>query len=187
MATLFSVIQQHPIIMAHHDQLLRFLVADAKQPVACLKTAWFAYDYSNWSGANTFQVLADYYCKAGFDARMIYVHYVIEGLEGVLFQSKLDEIAGRLSTCDAINLWWRSWLSAFNALIEEQRQAMDPSIWQAIEPLFSYLNIHGQTVQADHVLMLLCDYLRQIYSTDYGLQAFWLNQAKTSLSRNLVA
>lgn len=173
--------QQHPLKLAHHDQLLRFVLADAGA-IACLNTAWFAYDYSNWSnGQSAHNSLVHYYTKAGFDERMIYVHSLLEGLEGALCQLKLDELAGRDFQYVAINShWWNSWLNSFRETTEIYRETMSPEIWLLLEPLVNYIN-QPDDANIYAMLQLLCDFLHGVYGTDGGLQFFWLTQAADSL------
>jgi glycosyltransferase involved in cell wall biosynthesis len=177
----FGFIQQHPVKLAHHDQLLRFIIADAGH-IATLNTAWFAYDYSNWSNGQTAQEsLVYYYTKAGFDERMIYVHSVLEGLEGALCQLKVDELAGREFQYTAINgYWWHSWLAMFRQMTDANRDIMNPEVWVLLEPLVNYLN-SSDDVNVYQILQLLTDFLNGIYGSDKGLQDFWLNQAADSL------
>lgn len=177
----FRFAEQHPIKLAHHDQLLRFVIADAGQ-IGCLNTAWFAYDYSNWSNSDTAQnALIYYYTKVGFDDRMLYVHSVLEGLEGALCQIKLDEVAGREFQYEAINgCWWGSWRVAFGQMIDNNRDTMPPELWQLLEPLVNYLT-NPEDANVYQVLQLLSDFMTGIYGSDKGLQDFWLNQAADSL------
>jgi glycosyltransferase involved in cell wall biosynthesis len=177
----FNFMREHPIKLAHHDQLLRFIVADAGN-IACLNTAWFAYDYSNWSNGQTAQnSLIHYYTKAGFDERMIYVHSILEGLEGALCQFKLDELAGREFQYTAINgYWWNSWLTMFKEIINNNRESMSPELWQRLEPLVNYLN-SPDDVNVYQILQLLSEFLHRVYGSDKGLQDFWLNKAADSL------
>lgn len=177
----FKFIQQHPTKLAHHDQLLRFIIADAGN-IACLNTAWFAYDYSNWSNGQTARdSLVHYYTKAGFDERMIVVHSVLEGLEGALCQFKLDELAGREFQYTAINgCWWHSWLTQFREMINTNRDSMSPELWQLLEPLVNYLT-SPDDANVYQILQLLSDFLCGVYGSDGGLQDFWLHKAAASL------
>lgn len=183
----FRFAQQHPIKLAHHDQLLRFVIADTGQ-VRCLNTAWFAYDYSNWSNGQSAQdSLVYYYKKAGFDERMIYVHSLLEGLEGALCQFKLDELAEREFQYAAINgYWWGSWLAAFRQMIDANREAMNPDLWQLLEPLVHYLNLPDDA-NIYQILQLFSEFLTGVYGSDGGLQDFWLTQAADSLRIDLIA
>jgi hypothetical protein len=177
----FNFMQQHPIKLAHHDQLLRFIVADTGR-IACLNTGWFAYDYSNWSNGQSAQdSLVYYYTKAGFDGRMLYVHPALEGLEGALCQLKLDELAGREFEYSAINgHWWNSWLTIFRQTMENNHSTMEPALWQLLEPLLlSLTTAHDANIY--QILQTLCDYLRGTYGHDSGLQDFWLHKAADSL------
>jgi glycosyltransferase involved in cell wall biosynthesis len=177
----FNFLQQHPIKLAHHDQLLRFVVADAGN-IACLNTAWFAYDYSNWSNGQTaHDSLVHYYTKAGFDERMIVVHSVLEGLEGALCQFKLDELAVREFQYSAINgYWWNSWLTQFREIVNNHRDTMNADLWQLLEPLANYLS-SPDDANVYSILQLLSEFLCGIYGNDGGLQDFWLHQAAASL------
>jgi hypothetical protein len=180
----FRFVQQHPIKLAHHDQLLRFIVADTGN-IACLNTAWFAYDYSNWSNGQTaYHSLIHYYTKAGFDEKMVYVHSILEGLEGALCQFKLDELAGREFQYTAINgYWWHSWLTKFNDMINSNRDSMNPDLWRLLEPLVNYL-ASPEDVNVYQILQLLSAFLDGIYGSDKGLQDFWLTKAADSLHIN---
>jgi glycosyltransferase involved in cell wall biosynthesis len=182
----FNFMREHPIKLAHHDQLLRFIVADAGN-IACLNTAWFAYDYSNWSNGQTAQnSLIYYYTKAGFDERMIYVHSILEGLEGALCQFKLDELAGREFQYTAINgYWWNSWLTMFKEIINNNQESMSPELWQRLEPLVNYLN-SPDDVNVYQILQLLSEFLHSVYGSDKGLEDFWLNKAADSLRIDFV-
>lgn len=177
----FKFIQQHPIKLAHHDQLLRFIIADAGN-IACLNTAWFAYDYSNWSnGQMVHDSLVHYYTKAGFDERMIVVHSVLEGLEGALCQFKLDELAGRELQYAVINgCWWHSWLTQFREMMNSNRDSMNPDLWQLLEPLVNYLT-SPDDANVYQILQLLSEFLYGVYGSDGGLQDFWLHKAAASL------
>jgi hypothetical protein len=179
----FNFMLQHPIKLAHHDQLLRFIVADTGR-IACLSTGWFAYDYSNWSNGQSAQdSLIYYYTKAGFDNRMLYVHSVLEGLEGALCQLKLDELAEREFQYTAINgHWWNSWLIIFRQTIENNQNTMDSTLWQSLEPLIQSLNT-ANDANIYQILQALCDYLHGVYGHDGGLQDFWLNKAADSLRK----
>lgn len=177
----FRFMQQHPTKLAHHDQLLRFIVTDTGN-IACLNTAWFAYDYSNWSNGQTaYNSLVHYYIKAGFDENMVYVHAILEGLEGALCQFKLDELAGREFQYEAINgYWWNSWLTMFKEKMDSNRETMNPDLWQLLEPIVAYLN-SPEDVNVYQILQLLSEFLDNIYGSDKGLQDFWLNKAADSL------
>jgi hypothetical protein len=182
----FCFARQHPLKFAHHDQLLRFVLADAGR-IACLNTAWFAYDYSNWSnGQSAYNSLVHYYTKAGFDERMIFVTSLLEGLEGVLCQVKLDELAGRDFQGAAIGHWWSGRLDSFRQVIELNRAAMTPAVSQLLEPLMSYLNLSNDT-NVYHVLHLLSEFLTGVYGHDGGLQDFWLYQSTDSLRVEKIA
>ena len=176
----FNFIRHHPLKFAHHDQLLRFIVADSGS-IMGLNSAWFAYDYSNWANSHVAQSsLIHYYTKAGFDERMIYLHYVVQGLEGALMQIKLDEVAGREWQYTVIDVWWNTWRTQFSEPAKYYQETMPPELWQLIEPLVIYLS---DTEQANvyQILQLLTDYMRGVYGTDGGLQQFWLYQAAESL------
>ncbi len=177
----FRFMLHHPVKLAHHDQLLRFIVADAGS-IACLYTTWFAYDYSNWSNGQTAQKsLIHYYTKAGFDERMIYVHSILEGLEGALCQLKLDELAEREFQYTAINgYWWNDWLTKFRETMAINRENMNPDFWQCLEPLVSYLDSPGD-VNVYQILQLLSDFLVSVYGSDKGFQDFWLYRSADSL------
>ena len=177
----FRFMEQHPIKLAHHDQLLRFIVADAGE-IVCLNTAWFAYDYSNWSNGQTAQdSLVYFYTRAGFDERMIYIHSVLEGLEGALCQVTLDALAGREFQYTAINgYWWNSWLSMFGQTVENNRDSMNPELWLLLEPLVNCLN-SPDDANIYEILQLLSNFLTGVYGSDKGLQDFWLTRATDSL------
>jgi|GEM_PF-1290047 len=183
----FRFARQHPLKFAHHDQLLRFIIADAGQ-VSCLNTAWFAYDYSNWSnGQSAQESLVHYYTKAGFDERMIYVHSLLEGLEGALCQFKLDELAGREFQYVAVNgYWWGSWLAAFRQVIDSHRDTMPVGFWQLLEPVVNYLNLPDDA-NIYQLLQLFSEFLSGVYGSDGGLQDFWLNEAGDSLRIEAIA
>lgn len=183
----FRFIRQHPIKLAHHDQLLRFILADAGQ-IACLTTAWFAYDYSNWSNGQTaHNSLVYYYTKAGFDERMLYVHSLLEGLEGALCQITLDEVAGREFQYTAINgYWWCSWLAAFRQMADYHRDTMPLELWQLIEPMEAYLNLPDDA-NIYQLLQLFSEFLGGVYGSDSGFQDFWLSQAADSLRLESIA
>lgn len=177
----FRFAEQHPIKLAHHDQLLRFIIADSGN-IHCLNTAWFAYDYSNWAnGHSAQQSLIHYYTKAGFDERIIYVHSLLEGLEGGLCQVKLDEVAKREFQYVAINSgWWWDWIATFRYTVATHQHTMDSELWHALEPLVTYLN-RPEDANVYELLQLLCTFLQQVYGNDGGLQDFWLLQAANSL------
>lgn len=176
----FNFIGHHPLKFAHHDQLLRFIVADTGS-IMGLNSAWFAYDYSNWVNGHIAQSsLIHYYTKAGFDERMIYVHYVVQGLEGALIQIKLDEIAGREWQVSVIDIWWNIWLEQFRALLPNLEATMPPELWQSLEPLAIYL-CDAEQANVYKILHLLTDYMRGVYGTDGNFQEFWLYKAADSL------
>jgi glycosyltransferase involved in cell wall biosynthesis len=183
----FNFARQHPLKFAHHDQLLRFVLADSGR-ITSLNTAWFAYDYSNWSnGQIAYQSLEHYYTKVGFDERMIYVHSLLEGLEGALCQLKLDELAGREFQYVAINsCWWNGWLEAFKQTIDYHRDSMSLELWLLLEPLVNYVNTPDDA-NIYQILQLLSEFLQGVYGTDGGLQHFWLHQSADSLRIELVA
>lgn len=182
----FNFARQHPLKFAHHDQLLRFVLADSGR-IASLNTAWFAYDYSNWSnGQIAYQSLEYYYTRVGFDGRMIVVNSLLEGLEGVLCQLRLDELAGRDFQGAAVGHWWSGCLDSFRQVIELNRTGLSPDLLQALEPLVTYLNTSNDT-NVYQVLQLLAEFLTAVYGTDGGLQHFWLHQSADSLRIESVA
>jgi len=182
----FNFARQHPLKFAHHDQLLRFVLADSGR-VASLNTGWFAYDYSNWSnGQIAYQSLAYYYTRVGFDGRMIVVNSLLEGLEGVLCQLRLDELAGRDFQGAAVGHWWSGCLDSFRQVIELNRTSMNPELLPLLEPLVTYLNTSNDT-NVYQVLQLLSEFLVGVYGTDGGLQHFWLHQSADSLRIESVA
>ena len=176
----FSFVKQHPLKFAHHDQLLRFIVADTGSIIG-LNSAWFAYDYSNWANGHIAQAsLTHYYRKVGFDERMIYAHSVLEGLEGALLQIKLDELAGREPQYLAIDFWWNAWLNQFRDVVTHNKDSMPSELWQLLEPLASYLDVSDKA-NVYQILQLLSDFMIGVYGSDGGLQQFWLHEAANSL------
>ena len=176
----FRFIHQHPVKLAHHDQLLRFLVADAGN-IACLNTAWFAYDASNWSsGQSSYESFVRHYKNAGFDERMVFMNSLLEGLEGVLCQLTLDNLAGREFQGAAVGYWWSGCIDSFRQVIEMNRHAISPALSQQIAPLLNYLNSTND-YSVYYLLQLFNDFLRDVYGDDFGLQDFWLHHATESL------
>ena len=114
---------------------------------------------------------------------MLYVHSILEGLEGALCQLKLDELAGREFQYTAINgHWWNSWLTIFRQTIESNQNTMDSALWQSLEPLVQSLNA-ANDANIYQILQTLCDYLHGVYGHDGGLQDFWMNKAADSLRK----
>lgn len=176
----FRFVRQHPVKLAHHDQFLRFFIADVGN-IACLTGAWLAYDGSNWSDGQTiYNTFEGYYRQAGFDGRMYYAEPLWEGIEGILCQFKLDELAGRKVQQAFIAHWWDSRLNVFRQVIAANRHAMPPAAWQLLEPLVKYLDTSNH-IDAYQILQFLSQFMVGIYGSDGGLQNFWLYQAAASL------
>ena len=177
----FRFVQQHPVKLAHHDQFLRFFIADVGN-IACLNGAWLAYDGSNWSDGQTmYNTFEGYYLKAGFDGRMYYAEPLWEAIEGILCQFKLDELAGRKVQQAFISHWWDSRFEIFKQVIAANRHAMPPAAWQLLEPLINYLDSSNH-IDAYQILQFLSQFMVGIYGNDGGLQHFWLHQATASLT-----
>lgn len=176
----FNFIHRHPLNFAHHDQLLRFIVADTGSIVG-LNSAWYAYDYSNWADSHIASAsLTHYYSKLGFDERMLYVHSVLEGLEGALLQFTLDEVAGRTPRYEISAYWWSIWFDQFNLMIMTRNDSVPAEVQPHLQPLIAYLS-KAETANLQYILALLSDYMISVYGTDGGLQAFWLTEAADSL------
>jgi len=177
----FRFVKQHPVKLAHHDQFLRFFIADVGN-IACLNGAWLAYDGSNWSDGQTmYNTFEGYYLKAGFDGRMYYAEPLWEAIEGILCQFKLDELAGRKVQQAFISHWWDSRFEIFKQVIAANRHAMPPAAWQLLEPLINYLDSSNH-IDAYQILQFLSQFMVGIYGNDGGLQHFWLHQATASLT-----
>jgi glycosyltransferase involved in cell wall biosynthesis len=176
----FRFVRQHPVKLAHHDQFLRFFIADVGN-IACLKSAWMAYDRSNWSDGQTiYNSLERFYVKAGLDGRMYYAEPLWEAIEGILCQFKLDELAGRENQYAFIPHWWGSRFEISKQVIATNRHAMPPAVWQLLEPLVNYLDSPSR-IDAYQILQLLSQFMVGLYGSDGGLQHFWLHQATASL------
>jgi hypothetical protein len=176
----FGFVRQHPVKLAHHDQFLRFFIADAGN-IACLNSAWMAYDRNNWSDQQTmYNTFEGYYLGAGFDGRMYYAEPLWEAIEGILCQLKLDELAGRDVQQAFIPYWWGCRVEISNKLIAANRHIIPPDVWQGLEPLVNYLN-SPSGADVYQTLQLLSQFMVDLYGHDGGLQNFWLHQATASL------
>jgi glycosyltransferase involved in cell wall biosynthesis len=176
----FSFLNGHPLKFPFHDQLLRFIVADSGN-INCLATAWFAYDYSNWSDSQyCHNSLNTHYKTAGLDERAIFIHPLLEGIEGALCQFKLDELAGREHQLANVNLWWSVWISSYRQLIAGNMATMDATLWSQLQALHTYINLPSEP-NIYQILTLICEFMSEVYGSDFGLQDFWLNKAAKCL------
>lgn len=177
----FRFVRQHPVKLAHHDQFLRFFIADVGN-IACLKSAWMAYDRSNWTDQQSmYNSFEGFYLKAGFDGRMYYAEPLWEAIEGLLCQFKLDELAGREIQQGFIPYWWGSRVEISGKLIASNRHVIPPDVWQVLEPLVNYVNSpNGADIY--QTLELLSQFMIGLYGNDGGLQHFWWHQATASLT-----
>ena len=176
----FRFINQHPVKFAHHDQLLRFFIADVGN-IVCLNSAWMAYDRSNWSdGQSAYHSLERFYLKAGFDGRMYYAEPLWEAIEGIFCQFKLDELAGRKTEQAFIPYWWGLRFDIWQNSLAANQHAMPIEVWQLLEPLVNYLAA-PKSIDAYQILQLLSNFMVGLYGHDGGLQQFWLHQATASL------
>lgn len=176
----FRFVKQHPVKLAHHDQFLRLFIADAGN-IACLTSAWLAYDCSNWSsGQAIYDSLEGFYVKAGFDGRMYYAEPLWEGIEGILCQLKLNELAGREMQQAFINHWWSNRYEVSRQIMAKNRNTMPPDVWQLLEPLVNYLD-YSSSINPYQILQFLSQFLVGIYGNDGGLQYFWLHQATVTI------
>lgn len=179
----FHFIKHYPIKLAHHDRLLCFFIADVGS-IACLNSAWFAYDGSNWTdGESAYKSYESFYIKAGFDSRMYYAEPLWAAIEGILCQCKLDELAGREIQAAFIPHWWNWRVEAFKNLIAANEHAMPREVWQALTPLIDYLNSSNR-MDAYHILQLLSQFMIDLYGHDAGWRHFWLYQATEILKRD---
>lgn len=117
---------------------------------------------------------------------MIVINALLEGLEGVLCQLRLDELAGPDFQGAAVGHWWSGCPDLFRQVIELNRAGLIPDLLQALEPLVTYLNTSNDT-NVYQVLQLLAEFLTAVYSTDGNLQHFWLHQWADSLRIESVA
>jgi hypothetical protein len=178
----FRLIKQHPVKLAHHDQFLRFMLADAGN-IACLKTAWLAYDCSNWSdGQSIYKALESAYVKAGLDGRMYYAEPLWEGIEGILCQFKLDELAGQQTQPAFIQHWWGSRFDISKQIIATNWDTMPLEVQQLLAPLEHYLNT-SHYIDAYQILNFLSQFMIGIYGSDGGLEHFWHYQASSCLKK----
>lgn len=176
----FRLIRKHPVKFAHHDQLLRLVIADVGY-IACLPTAWLVYDCSNWSDAQSvYNTLETFYLASGFDGRMYYAEPLWEGIEGILCQFTLDNLAGRNIQPSFVQTWWTNRWNVSKQFINSSRATMPTDILSLITPLEQYLN-SSDSVDAYQILKLLSEFMIGIYGTDGGLQHFWLFDAQECL------
>ncbi|MCX7068128.1 MAG: hypothetical protein NTW85_10615 [Methylococcales bacterium] len=176
----FRFVNQHPVKLAHHDQFLRFFIADVGN-IMCLKSAWMVYDRSNWADQQSmYNSFEGFYLSAGFDGRMYYAEPLWEGIEGVLCQFKLDELAGRKVQQAFISHWWGCRFDISKKLIAANRHAIPPDVWHTLEPLINYLDTSNH-IDAYQILQFLSQFMVGLYGRDGGLQDFWLHQATASL------
>lgn len=177
----FSFIKQHPLKLPYHDQLLRFFVADSGN-IICLNTVWFAYDFSHWTvGQSCHNSLNYYYKLAGLDERALYIHPLLEGIEGALCQFKLDEQAGREYQFACVNQWWSNRITSFRKLMTDSQETMDPVLWKQLGALHSYVNMPEEP-NINQLLILICKFMTEVYGSDFGLHDFWLTRAARSMS-----